>query len=110
MIEGTDLHWKGAPQGSLAVIRPPDVPCLRFRPGGRWLFPAFRFDPTDHQVLPSLNRIIAAARAAGCSDLRLLNWLMQPHFDFDSTPAGMPAHPDDVLAAPLREHEPQERG
>lgn len=110
MIEETDLHWKGAPQGSLAVIRPPDVPCLRFRAGGRWLFPAFRFDPTDQRVLPSY-RIIAAARIASWSERRLLNWLMRTHLDFGTTPAAaLRVRPDDVLEAHLRQSEPQGHG
>lgn len=112
VINETELHGLLARSpGNLPATEPLDVPCLHFRVGDRWLFRAYQFDPLDRRVLPGLDRIIAAARAAGCSDLRLLNWLMQAHLDFESTPAAaLPAHSDDVLAAPLRALEPQEGG
>ncbi|TJZ76877.1 hypothetical protein [Paracoccus hibiscisoli] len=112
MIDETELHGLLArAPGNLPATEPLDVHCLRFRVGDRSLFPAFQFDPVDRRVLPGLDRIIAAARASGLSKVRLLNWLMRTHLDFETTPAAaLPAHPDDVLAAPLRELEPQERG
>lgn len=112
MIAETELCklLEGRPS-SLPKTEPLNVSCLRFRVRRRWLFPAFQFDPLGRRILPGLELIIEAARAAGWSDLRLLNWLMRPHVDFDAAPAAaLQTHPDDVLAALRRQIESQVHG
>lgn len=84
---------------------------LRFRVAGSRRYPLFQFDPTNRRVEPRLVEILAAARAAEWSALRLLNWMMRPPLDFDGVPADALKEPDGaVLAAFLREIEPECHG
>lgn len=84
---------------------------LRFRVAGTWRYPFFQFDLINRRLNPEFVQILVAARAAEWSDLRLLNWMMRPHLDFDGVPADALKEPDgDVLAAFLREIEPECHG
>ncbi len=84
---------------------------LRVRIAGNRRYLAFQFDLTNRRVDPRFVQIVAAARAAEWSDLRLLNWMMRPHFDLDEVPADALRDPEsDVLAAFLREIEPECHG
>lgn len=84
---------------------------LHFRIAGRWKFPAFQFDPNNRRPYPGLVKIVAAAKAAGWSEFRLLNWMMRPHLDFDGVPAdALEDQDEEVLEAFLRDSEPECHG
>lgn len=98
----TDAAWSSVElQGKL----------LRFRIAGRWNYPAFQFDMSSCRPYPGLVQIVAASKAAGWSNFRLLNWMMRPHLDFDGVPADALKNLDgEVLEAFLRDSEPQCHG
>lgn len=84
---------------------------LQFRIAGRWNFPAFQFDTSNRRPYPGLVKIVAAAKAAGWSSFRLLNWMMSPHLDFDGVPAdALRDRDEEVLEAFLRDSEPECHG
>mgnify|MGYP001627512079 CR=1 FL=1 len=97
----TDPAWSSSLQDRI----------IRFRIAGRWSFPAFQFDPSNRRLYPGLAKIVAAARAAGWSEFRLLNWMMRPHLDFDGVPAdALQDRDEEVLEAFLRDSEPDRHG
>lgn len=82
-----------------------------FRIAGKWSFPAFQFDTSNRRPYPGLAQIVAAAKAAGWSTFRLLNWMMRPHLDFDGVPAdALRDQYEEVLEAFLRDSEPECHG
>ncbi|WP_419271150.1 hypothetical protein [Paracoccus sp. T5] len=113
MISGDEARAiLGRPDACPSWCSLPKEGCLlRVRIAGSWRYPVFQFDLTNRRIDPGFVQILAAARAAEWSDLRLLNWLMRPHFDFDGVPAEALQDPDGaVLAAFLREIEPECHG
>lgn len=84
---------------------------LRFRVSGVWRYPSFQFDLSNQRLHPDFVPVLAAARAAGWSDYRFLNWMMRPHFDFDELPAdALRVRGNDVLMTFLRESETECHG
>ncbi|RJL06025.1 hypothetical protein D3P06_05025 [Paracoccus aestuarii] len=100
-LASTDLAWSSSLQERI----------IRFRIAGKWSFPAFQFDSSNRRLYPGLVKIVAASRAAGWSEFRLLNWMMCPHLDFDGVPAdALRDQDEEVLEAFLRDSEPDCHG
>jgi hypothetical protein len=100
-LASTDPAWSSSLQERI----------IRFRIAGKWSFPAFQFDSSNRRLYPGLVKIVAAAKAAGWSNFRLLNWMMRPHLDFDGVPAdALRDQDEEVLEAFLRDSEPDCHG
>ena len=61
------------------------------------MYPIFQFNVENVRVLPVMASIFRT-RPESMSDLMLLHWFTQPHFEFDGTPeSALSSDPDRVL-------------
>lgn len=99
----------GLPAANPAQVMRSKGPVFCFQIEGRRFYPGFQFDPENHRIHPWFVQILRAARAAGWSEFRILNWMMRPHLDFDETPAtSLADNGEEVLLAFLQEIVPED--